>query len=130
MARPLLLLVLFLAIATELALAGGVFFAPAFTLSKFGVAYGPATELLSFALGWLLLLVALVAGLVFVQLWNRWPRYALLCHLLGLWWLAIGLAIYLRFGRLELLLLDSIKGLLVVLLTWRCQTTRMRTRRY
>ena len=40
MARFLLLLLLFVAIVLELTLTGGAFFAPAFTLGKFGVKYG------------------------------------------------------------------------------------------
>ncbi|GAA4357370.1 hypothetical protein GCM10023185_22030 [Hymenobacter saemangeumensis] len=130
MARPLLLLVLFLAALTELGLAAGVFFAPAYTLGKLGILYSAEALMLSDALAWLLLLAALVAGMAFLQLWNRWPRYAPLCYLLGLWWVAVGRGIYFRFGRPEHLLLDSAKGLLIVLLTWRCQATRIRTRRY
>jgi hypothetical protein len=130
MARSLLLLVLFVAVVLELGLTGGAFFAPAFTLQQFGVKYSPDTAFLAFIVAWLLLFVSLVAGVAFVQLWQRRPRYATLCHLLGSWWIGIGIGIYLAFGKPDNLLLDSLKGALIVLLTWRCQATRMMTRRY
>ena len=51
MARFLLLLLLFVAIVLELTLTGGAFFAPAFTLGKFGVKYGPDTYFLGYLTG-------------------------------------------------------------------------------
>ncbi|GAC1375529.1 MAG: hypothetical protein NVS3B25_23880 [Hymenobacter sp.] len=130
MARTLLLVVLCLALLLELALTGGVFFAPAFTLTKFGTAYGPATAFLTFVVGWLLLFVSLVAAVAVGQVWQRRRSYATWCYLLGVWWVAIGIGIYYGFGKPDNLLLDSVKGLLIVVLTWRCQASRMMTRRY
>jgi hypothetical protein len=130
MARSLLLLTLFIAMLSELVLAGIAFFAPAFFLAKLGLKHSADTALLTYFVAWFLLFVGLTAGLAFVQLWNRWPRYAPICYLLGVWWIGIGAGIYLLFGRPEHLLLDSAKGLLLVVLTWRCQATRMMTRRY
>lgn len=130
MARSLLLWVLFLALLAELALTGGAFFAPAFTMRQFRLTYAPEMTFLTFLAGWLLLFVSLIIATAFGQLWQRRARYATLCYLLGGWWIAIGIGIYLRFQRPEFLLLDSALGLLVVILTWRCQASRMLTRRY
>ena len=130
MARSLLLVVLFLAVVVEAALTGGAFFAPAFTLTQFGVKYGPETTFLTYIIGWLLLFVSLVATIAFGQVWQRRPGYATWCYLLGLWWVGIGIGIYVVFRKPDNLLLDSVKGLLIVGLTWRCQATRMMTRRH
>ena len=130
MARTLLLVVLFLALLLELVLAGGSFFAPAFTLAKFGTKYGPDTAFLTYVLGWLLLLVSGAVLVAFGQVWQRRPGYATWCYLLGLWWLAIGVGIYYTFGKPGNLALDSLKGLLIVVLTWRCQVSRSMVRRY
>ena len=130
MARSLLLVVLFIALVLELALTGGSFFAPALTLSQFGVKYGPETTFLTYVMGWLLLLVSLVAAVAFGQVWQRRPGYATWCYLLGIWWIGIGIGIYYVFGKPDNLLLDSVKGLLIVILTWRCQVTRIMKRRY
>ena len=130
MARTLLLWVLLLALLAELALTGGAFFAPAFTMQQFGLTYAPNMAFLTFLAGWLLLFVSAIIVVAFAQLWQRRARYATLCYLLGFWWLALGLGLFLRFQRPEFLVLDSLTGLLVVVLTWRCQASRMLTRRY
>ena len=130
MARTLLLWVLFLALLAELTLTAGAFFAPAFTMQQFRLTYEPNMGFLTFLAGWLLLFVSLIIAIAFGQLWQRRARYATLCYLLGFWWLAIGLGIFLRFQRPEFLLLDSATGLLVVILTWRCQASRLLMRRY
>ncbi|WP_046244588.1 hypothetical protein [Hymenobacter terrenus] len=130
MARTLLLVVLFIALLLELALTGGFFFAPALTLAQFGVKYGPDTIFLTYVLGWLLLLVLLMAMVAFGQVWQRRRGYATWCYLLGVWWIGIGIGIYYVFGKPDNLLLDSVKGLLIVILTWRCQASRIMMRRY
>lgn len=130
MPRTLLLLVLFVALLLELALTGGAFFAPAATLKLFGVGYGPATTFLAYIVGWLLLFVSLVAAVALVQVQRRRPGFATWCYLLGLWWIGIGMGIYFAFGKPDNLLLDSAKGLLIVVLTWRCQAARLMARRY
>jgi len=129
MPRTLLLVVLALAIVLEAVLMGGLFLEPAFALAKFGVKYGPDTALLTYLVGWLLLFVTLMGLLAFGQVQRGRPGYAGLCYLLGLWWIGVGAGIYLAFGRPDNLLLDSLKGLLIVVLTWRCQARRLVVRR-
>ncbi|GAB3589123.1 hypothetical protein [Hymenobacter daeguensis] len=130
MARTLLLVVLFIALLLELALTGGAFFAPAFTLIKFGVKYGPETAFLTYILGWLLGFVSLAALVALSQVWQRQRSYTAWCYSLGIWWIGIGIGIYYTFGKPDNLLLDSVKGILIVVLTWRCQATRVMSRRY
>jgi len=129
MLRTLLLIVLGVATVLELGLAGGVFFAPAFTLAQLQVSYGPETRFLAYITGWFLLLVALLAALAFARVRQRQRGYAGVCYLLGLWWMGLGVGIYVVFGRPDNLLLDSAKGLLIVLLTWRCQAAGRVVRR-
>jgi hypothetical protein len=71
MPRTLLLVVLFIALLLEVALTGGAFFAPAYTLTQFGVRYGSETVFLTYIVGWLLGFVSLVALVAFVQVWQR-----------------------------------------------------------
>ncbi|NML64699.1 protein BatD [Hymenobacter sp. RP-2-7] len=124
MPRTLLLLLLALAVVLEAGLTGGAFFAPAFTLQKFGATYGPSTAFLTYIVAWLLLGITLVAGLALAWVWRRRRGYAGLCYVLGLWWLGVGVGIYATFGRPDNLLLDSLKGLLLVVLTAWCQARR------
>ena len=130
MARTLLLVVLFIALLLELALTGGAFFAPVFTLAQFGVKYGPETTFLAYIVAWFLLFVSLVAAVALAQVWQRRPGFATWCYLLGVWWIGIGVGIYYAFGKPDNLLLDSVKGILIVILTWRCQADRLMARRY
>ena len=129
MPRTLLLIVLAVATGLELILTGGAFFAPAFTLAKFGVKYGPDTAFLGYLTGWFLLFVTLVAGLAFGRVQQGRPGYAGLCYLLGLWWVGIGIGIYVAFGRPDNLLLDSLKGILIIGLTWQCRAKGLVLRR-
>lgn len=121
MARTALLVLLFLALGIELVLTIGGFVAPDLLLDKFGVTASSDTRFMAFALAWLLLFVSLVDALALWQVWQRQPHYVPLCYLLGVWWIGIGLGLYLGYGRLDNLLLDSGKGLLIVLATWRSQ---------
>lgn len=129
MPRTLLLIVLAIAALLELGLTGGAFLAPTFTLAQFKVRYGPETAFLAYLTGWFLLLVTLLAVLAFARVWQRRPGYAGLCYVLGWWWVGIGIGIYVAFGRPDNLLLDSLKGVLIVGLTWRCQVGQLVVRR-
>jgi len=129
MPRILLLIVLALSLLVELALTGGAFFAPAFTLGKFGVVYRPEIAFLGYVTGWFLLFVSLAAGLALGRVWQRRAGYAGLCYLLGLWWIGIGVGIFVTFGKADNLVLDSTKGLLIVVLTWRSQAGGLVLRR-
>jgi len=129
MPRTLLLIVLGIATVLELGLTGGAFFAPAFTMAHFKVQYGSETAFLAYITGWFLLLVTGLAALAFGRVWQRRRGYAGVCYLLGLWWIGIGVGIYAAFGRPDNLLLDSLKGLLIVVLTWRCQVGGLVVRR-
>ena len=119
MARTLLLIVLIIALLIELGLSFGAFFAREFTLHQFGVTLTADTAFLGYIVAWLLLFVSLVCGLAIWQVWQRTPGYETLCYLLGFWWIGIGLGIYIAFGKPDNLFLDSLKGLLIVILTGR-----------
>ncbi len=124
MFRTLLLGLLSFALLLELGLTGGAFFAREFTLHQFGVAQTPDTAFLGYLVGWLLLFVSLVCGLALWQVQKKMPDYATLCYLLGFWWIGIGIGIYVAFGKPDNLLLDSLKGLLIVVLTNRTRAHR------
>ena len=130
MPRTLLLIVLSIALLLELGLTGGAFFAPAQTVALFGVKYGPDNAFLGYVIGWLLLFVSLVCAMALIQVQKRRPGFATWCYLLGVWWIGIGIGIYFAYGKPDNLLLDSVKGLLIVVLTWRCQAARLMARRY
>ena len=130
MARISLLLLLFLALVIELALGVAALVQPAFLMQQFGVRYTADSAFVAYVLGWLLLFVTLVAAVALVQVWQRRLHFATLCYLLGFWWVGIGIGIYLTFGKADNLLLDTLKGALLIGLTRWCQVSRMTARRY
>lgn len=124
MARTLLLIVLSLALLIELGLTGGAFFARELTLHQFGVNLTADTGFLGYIVAWLLLFVSLVCGLALWQVWQQTLKYETLCYLLGFWWIGIGIGIYIAFGKPDNLFLDSLKGLLIIVLTSRTSVRR------
>jgi hypothetical protein len=90
---------------------------------------GPETQFLAYITGWFLLLVTLLAALAWARVHQRRPGYAGLCYLLGLWWIGLGIGIYVVFERFDNLVLDSLKGMLLVGLTWRYQASERVLRR-
>ena len=117
MARTALLILLSLALIIELVLTTGSFLMPERVLAHFGLGVTPDTRFLAYALAWLLLFVSLVDAVALWQVWHRATHYTILCYLLGFWWIGLGLGLYLTYGRLDNLLLDTGKGLLIVLAT-------------
>ncbi|MEJ7665448.1 MAG: hypothetical protein WKG07_40955 [Hymenobacter sp.] len=103
-----------------------VFLFPAFTLAQFGVAFtaGRRPSFWAYLTGWFLLFVTLAAGLAWAWVRQRHAGAAGLCYLLGGWWIGIGIGIFLAFGKPDNLLLDTLEGLLIVVLTWRGQRGR------
>ena len=124
MARNLLLILLTIALLIELALTGGAFFARAFTLKQFGVSLTSDTSFLGYIVAWSLLFVSLVCGLALWQVWQRKRGFQTLCYLLSIWWIGIGIGIYVAFGKPDNLLLDSLKGILLLILTNRTLVDR------
>lgn len=117
MARKLLIALLIISLLIELALTAGVFFATQLTMNQFGVPLNADTEFPAYIIGWLLLFVSLACGVALRQVWRRSGNVAL-CYVLGLWWVGIGIGIYAAFGKADNLLLDSVKGLLLLVLTY------------
>lgn len=117
MNRNLLLGILIVSLLVELGLAFGIFFARPLMMQQFGVQLTPDTSFLGYVVAWLLLFVSLICGLAIRQVWQRQADFSILCYLLGFWWIGIGIGIYVAFGKPDNLYLDSIKGLLIVVLT-------------
>ncbi len=121
MARKLLLLVLILALLIELAISFTGILAPHSALQLFKLADTPDTLFLGYTVGWLCLFVSLICALVLYRVWKRRADYAAPGYLLGFWWIGIGIGICLVFGKPGNLLLDSLKGLVLVICISRCR---------
>ena len=117
MPRKILLTVLILSLIIELALSCGIFFAKDMVSKQFGVAMNADTEFLSFIVGWLCLFISLILMYTIYLLWNKNPDFASLAYIMGYFWMAIGIAIYVAFKKPDNLVIDTFKGMLIVGLT-------------
>lgn len=113
-----LLVILGVSLAFECLLTAAAFIAPARAMEVFKVVPTPDTLFLAHVLGWMFLLTSLVCGVCF-----RWVRTGekagwTLAYLLGSWWVAIGLALVIGYGRWDHLFLDTLKGALIFALAW------------
>ncbi len=116
--RKLLIVVLAIAFAIECAFAACGFAAPSFTLTTFHVGITPDTLFLGHVVAWCLLAVAIAAGLALRWVLARKRAGYTLSIALGLWWVGIGVALAVKFGRYENLALDALKGALLALFAW------------
>ena len=119
MARKLLLFILAAALLIELAISFTGIFAPHTALQQFKIGDTPDTLFLGYTVGWLCLFVSLICALLLYRVWKRQGDYAVPGYVLGCWWIGIGAGIYLAFKKPDNLLLDSLKGLLLVICIYR-----------
>ena len=118
MARKLLIGILALSTLLELILVSAMFAVPEWTIGQFKLGVSPDTLFAAFVLAWCLLAIALVCGYATRRVMVGGPGAHTLARILGLWWIGIGIGIYLKFGRPDNLVLDSLKGALIVGLSW------------
>ena len=123
MIRKLLLLHLTISLILELAISVGGIGSPATALQLFKIAATPDTRFLAFVVGWLCLFVSLICARLLYCIWKRTGDCITIGYLLGAWWLGIGIDIYIAFGKTDNLWLDSLKGLLLLILINRYQGT-------
>ena len=118
MARKLLFALLVISLVIEFGLALGLFFAPDITAKQFKVILTPDTGFLAYIIAWLCVFVSMIIVLAISELKKGNSNYAALCYVMGFFWIGIGIGIYVSYGRPDNLFLDSVKGVLLVGLTY------------
>ena len=121
MARKLLIAWLFLSLLLELGISLAPIVAPDMGLQLFKLSRTQDTLFLSFVVGWLCLFVSLICILLIYRVWKKKGDYTVLGYLLGLWWIGIGVAIFIAFRKPDNLWMDSLKGLVLVILVNRAR---------
>jgi hypothetical protein len=119
MARCVLIFILTVALVIELCLALGGFFVPGKVLEAFKVSETVETLFLADVIAWLLLAVSLACGLALKWVLANHAAGWTLSMLLGIWWVGIGVGLFARFGIYDNLLLDSVKGAVIVASAWK-----------
>ena len=118
MKRNLLYITLLLSFIVEAALTILAFFKPATAMSLFGMVYSDEISFLVYIIAWFLLLVSILIVVALLGLKNENNGYKILIYILGCWWIALGIGVYVSFKKTDNLLLDSAKGVVLVVLNY------------
>lgn len=118
MKRNLLTITLIIAFIIEDALTILCFFKPATAMSLFGMAYSNETSFLGYIIAWFCLLVSIMILYAMAGLRNNNNGYKTLIYILGCWWIALGIGVYVSFKKTDNLLLDSLKGAILIVLNY------------
>ena len=112
--RKVLIGILSLSLLIEIAWPVLGFFFPDFLIAQFKMTPTPDVSFLTFVLSWCLLFVALVCGLALRLVLQNKAMGWTLSFILGWWWVGIGGSLFLIYGRVDNLLLDGLKGAIIV----------------
>ncbi len=115
--KKYIILTLIIAFVIELALSFLAFFMPSTAAELFQLTYTSENAFLFFIIAWFLLLVTAFIGYIIYLLRNNKNAKGLI-YILGFWWVALGIGVYFAFGKYDNLMLDTSKGLLLVLLNY------------
>ncbi len=118
MKKNLLYIALIIAFVIEAALTILCFFKPINAMSLFGLVYSNETSFLAYIIAWFCLLVSILIIYAMVGLKNDNSGYKILIYILGCWWIGLGIGVYVSFNKTDNLLLDSLKGFILVLLNY------------
>lgn len=112
--KTILLVTLILAFIIEGVLSFLCFFMPAKAVELFGMQYNEQFAFLGYIIAWFLLLVTTLIGYSIYLLQAKKVGSKAIINILGFWWIALGIGVYAVFDKLDNLLLDSLKGMVIV----------------
>ena len=118
MKRNLLYITLILTFVIEATLAILCFFKPATAMGLFGMVYSNENSFLAYIIAWFLLLVSILIVVALLGLKNENSGYTILIYVLGCWWIGLGIGVFVTFNKTDNLLLDSVKGAILVVLNY------------
>lgn len=114
MKKNILLSLLGFALLIEIVLTILCFFLPMKALELFGMTYNNETAFMGYIIAWFCLLVSLLIIFAIDLIRKNNVTYKTIVNLLGFWWIFLGIGIYLKFGKIDNLFLDTVKGMLLV----------------
>ncbi len=118
MKKNLLYIILIAALAIEATLTILCFFKPATAVDLFGLTYNNETAFLGYIIAWFCLLVSLLIVYAIIGLKNDSSYFEVLVYIIGCWWIGLGIGVYVAFKKTDNLMLDSLKGFLLVILNY------------
>jgi sulfite exporter TauE/SafE len=119
--KKIILAILGFSLLIELILSFVCIFSPTSALEIFKIDATPQTIFLGYIIGWLCLFVSSIIVLAIYYLKNNEKTAFNLIYCLGLFWVLLGFGVYFSFNKFDNLILDTSKGLLLILFTYRYQ---------
>jgi hypothetical protein len=115
--KKYIIITLAIAFVIELALTFLAFFMPSTAAELFQMKYSNENAFLVFIIAWFLLLVTVFIGYIIYLLIKNQDATQFI-YIIGFWWLGLGVGVYFAFGKYDNLLLDSSKGILLLVLNY------------
>lgn len=115
--KRILVALLIISLVLEASLSFLCFFKPEAALNLMAMEYSGQLAFAVYLVAWFLLLItALIAWMLYAVVKNK-QGYKNIIYIVSIWWVAIGLAIYLFNGTTINLFSDSLKGFLLIIVT-------------
>ncbi len=119
--KKTILAILGLSLLIELILSIVCIFWPTLALEIFKIDASLQTIFLGYIIGWLCLFVSSIIVLAIYYLKKNEKTAFNLIYCLGLFWFLLGFGVYFSFNKFDNLILDTSKGILLILFTYRYQ---------
>ena len=116
MSRRLLIAIFAASSVLEVGVAAASFFAPGVVATALQLDDGPGVRRLAFFASWLMLFFAALCCVTTAQLARRNPNGELLAGIFGVVFLGMGVAFFLQFREMQLLVMDTMRGAAILLL--------------
>ena len=118
MIKKTLIALLIISLLLEAALTFLCFFMPAKALQQMKLVYSDVYAFPAYLIAWFLLLTTGFITLFLIAIIKNSQQYNTCIYILCFWWIGIGIGIYCFNGLTTNLFIDSLKGILLLILTY------------
>ena len=118
MKKNLFYFFLTIALVIEASLTFLCFIKPIGAMALFGMSYNNQTAFLAYIIAWFCLLVSVLIIHCIIGLKNNNPNFKAIVYILSCWWIGLGIGVFVVFKKTDNLMLDSLKGLILIILTY------------
>jgi hypothetical protein len=118
MIKKMLIALLTISLLLEALLTFLCFFMPAKALEQMKMIYSDVYAFPVYLIAWFLLLTTVLVAVLLMAIIKNKQHYNNIIYILSIWWIGIGIGIYIFNGLTTNLFTDSLKGFLLIGLTY------------
>ncbi len=126
--KYLLLITLFIAFLIEAALTFLLFFKIDIALKMFGIVNNDQISFLAYIIAWFCLLATISICYMIYGVQKNVANVDILIYIFGIWWIGLGIAVYIIFKKTDNLILDSLKGFLLIVFNFYYRRTKLKVK--